>query len=85
MNPDTEQDKSRQKEAVNLSLDSELVEKVEDVIFNLRKRLPREKRKKLNRSRFFELALNAVIMDYENDNDNSVIYKAVILSDELSS
>jgi metal-responsive CopG/Arc/MetJ family transcriptional regulator len=78
-----EQDKN-QKEAVNLSLSSTLVEKVEDIIFELRKKLPREKRKKLNRSRFFELALEAIIKDYENSGQKSRIFKIVMAYSDLS-
>lgn len=73
-----------QKETVNLSLSSEIVEKVEDIIFELRKKIPREKRKKLTRSRFFELALEAVIKDYESSGEKSVIGKMVIAYSDLS-
>ena len=72
-----QQEQHIKKELLNLNISGEIVEKTEDLLFNLRKQLPREKRKKLTRSRFFELLLESVIQDYENRRADSDIQKII--------
>ncbi len=72
-----QQEQNIKKEILNLNISSEIVEKTEELIFNLKKQLPREKRKKLTRSRFFELLLESVIHDYENRRADSDIQKII--------
>ncbi|HEX8377462.1 MAG TPA: hypothetical protein VF602_06550 [Pedobacter sp.] len=73
----SEQDKNQKKEQMALYISPELIEKVEDLLFNLKKQLPREKRKKLTRSQFLELILESIILDYETNQLNSPIQKIV--------
>lgn len=73
----SEQDKNQKKEQMAFYTSPELIEKVEDLIFNLKKQLPREKRKKFTRSQFLELILESVISDYEASQLNSPIQKII--------
>lgn len=73
----SEQDRNQKKEQMAIYISPELIEKVEDLIFNLKKQLPREKRKKLTRSQFLELLLESMILDYESSQMNSPIQKIV--------
>ncbi|MGC2236556.1 MAG: hypothetical protein WA584_10370 [Pyrinomonadaceae bacterium] len=66
---------SVEKESLNLSLNSELIEKIDEIIFLLKKQSPGHKKKKLNRSKFFEMLLFASIQDYENKISNSAIQR----------
>ncbi len=64
-----------EKESLNLSLNSELIEKIDEIIFYLKKQSPGYKKKKLNRSKFFEMLLFVSIQDYENRIPNSAILR----------
>jgi hypothetical protein len=57
-------DSNQAREKVNLYLSSEVIEKVEDTLFLLRKQLPREKRKKLTRSKLHELILDDILTEF---------------------
>lgn len=70
-------DKNQKKDLVNVYISRELTEKIEDLLFNLKKQLPHNKRKKLTRSQFFELILESMVLDYENSQINSPIQKIV--------
>jgi hypothetical protein len=72
-----EQDRNQKKEQMALYVSPELIEKVEDLLFNLKKQLPRDKRKKLNRSQLLELILEAVILEYETSRLDSPIQKII--------
>lgn len=73
----SEQDKNQKKEQMAFYTNPELIEKVEDLIFNLKKQLPREKRKKFTRSQFLELILESVILEYETSRLDSPIQKII--------
>ena len=73
----SEQDKNQKKEQMALYVSPELIEKVEDLLFNLKKQLPRDKRKKLNRSQLLELILESVIFEYETSRLDSPIQKII--------
>lgn len=73
----SEQEKSQKKEQMGFYVSPELIEKIEDLLFNLRKQLPRDKRKKLTRSQFLELILESVIEEYETSQLNSPIQKII--------
>lgn len=73
----TEPEKNQKKEIVNVYMSRNLTEKIEDLLFNLKKQLPHDKRKKLTRSQFFELILESIILDYEINQINSPIQKII--------
>ena len=73
----SEQDKNQKKEQMAFYTSPELIEKVEDLLFNLKKQLPREKRKKLTRSQLLELILESIIQEYEISQLNSPLQKII--------
>jgi hypothetical protein len=73
----SEHEKNQKKEQMAIYISPDLIEKVEDLIFNLKKQLPREKRKKFTRSQFLELMLESIILEYETNQLNSPIQKIV--------
>lgn len=73
----SEQGKNRKKEQMAFYTSPELIEKVEELLFNLKRQLPREKRKKFTRSQFIELILESIILDYEINQMNSPIQKII--------
>ncbi len=73
----SEEVKNKKKEQWNVYISRELTDEVEELLFALRKQLPREKRKKLTRSEFFELILKSVVLDYRSSQMNSAIQRIV--------
>lgn len=63
--------------AINFYLTTETVEKIDDFIFYTKKRLPVEKRRKLNRSVFYEIGLKTAIEDYNKKGEESELWKAI--------
>jgi hypothetical protein len=63
--------------AISFYLTSDALEKIDDFIFFTRKRLPVEKRRKLNRSIFYEIGLKTVIEDYNKKGEDSALWKAI--------
>lgn len=64
-----------EKNSLNLSLNADLIEKIDEIIFLLKKRSPVYKKRKLNRSKFIEMLLFASIQDYENRHSDSAIQR----------
>ena len=56
-------------ESLQIQLPSEIVEKYEDALFQLKKQLPRTIQKKLNRSKFHQLILEDILNDYSDKNN----------------
>lgn len=56
-------------ESLQIQLPSEILEKSEDALFQLKKQLPRPIQKKLNRSKFHQLILEDILKDYSNKNN----------------
>jgi hypothetical protein len=48
---------------VSLYLKIEILDKIEEILYHAKKNLPRQKRTKLNKSRLYELLLEAAIAD----------------------
>lgn len=65
------------KEQVSFSIMSEIVESTEETIFFMRKQLSLDKRKKLTKSAFYEIALRVAIADYKDKGQKSTIWKMV--------
>ncbi|HYP43409.1 MAG TPA: hypothetical protein VEQ18_05245, partial [Candidatus Nitrosocosmicus sp.] len=72
-----EQTQNSQKEPYYIKLSSALVEKTEDMIHDLKRGLPSAKRRQLNRSKFFELLLEALTEDYVNNQQTSNVKQIV--------
>jgi len=66
-----------EKDKVMIHLPIETSEKIDDVIFSLRKRLPRNKRKKLTKSKFYELIALSMLNDLKSMGNESILVKVV--------
>jgi len=62
---------------VSVYLSSKTVEKVDDLLFYAKKRLPMGKRRKLTKSVFHEAALRIVIEDQNLKGEESPFWKAI--------
>lgn len=72
---DVPQESGNGKGSLVLSLDADLIDKIDEIIFLLRKQSPSFKKKKLNRSKFFEMLLSVTIQDYENRSEHSTVLR----------
>lgn len=70
---DTEKDKI----SVNFYISGETFEKIDDVIYYLRKRLPMDKRRKLSKSVIYEACLKIVLEDYNSKGESSLLWKVI--------
>lgn len=78
-----EQEQAIERHSFSLTMDIDLVESIEDLIHLLKRTLPSDKRRKLNRSKFFEIVSVAVISDYNANYKESYIQE--LISDWSSS
>lgn len=62
---------------VSFYLSPKTVEKIDDLLFYAKKRLPIEKRRKLTKSVFYETSLQIVIEDYNAKGEESPLWKAI--------
>lgn len=58
-------DSHESREKVNIQLSIEVVDNIEEALFHFRKTLPRETRKKLNRSVLYMLILEDVLREFK--------------------
>lgn len=70
-------DSSQTTEQVNLCLSTEVLEKLEDALFHLRKQIPREKRKKLTRSKLHEIILDDILTEFSKMGQNGRLGKII--------
>lgn len=75
MSNETPNKQSRQKEIFSTMLPIEVIEKMEEIIFLMRKKLPRESRKKLNKTKLCEFIFESVFSDYEENKNDSFLVK----------
>ena len=71
---------------VNFYLSAETLERIDDLLFYAKKRLPIEKRRKLTKSIFYETCFDIVINDYNLKGEESIFWKAIrenMLEDHL--
>ena len=61
------------KEKVNIYLSSEIVEKIEELVFYFRKQLPPEKRKRLNKSKLYELILEHACAEFSANGQQGIL------------
>ncbi|MGC2236773.1 MAG: hypothetical protein WA584_11465 [Pyrinomonadaceae bacterium] len=66
-----------QKEPISLYLPSDLVEKVEHIHLNIIQKLPRNKRKKLNKSQLYEIILRNIVDDHIKKEQDGMLWKMV--------
>jgi hypothetical protein len=76
-------DSSQTKEKINLCLSTEVMEKLEDALFHLRKNIPREKRKKLTRSKLHEIILDDILTEFSQIGQNGRLGKIISDWNEL--
>lgn len=62
---------------VSVYISPKTLEKIDDLLFSLKKRMPIQKRGKLSKSVFYELCLSILIEDYQIDPEESPLSKAV--------
>ncbi len=62
---------------ISFYLSTDTLEKLDDVLFYARKRLPIGKRRKLTKSVLYEIGLKMVIEDYHEKEEESFLWKAV--------
>lgn len=78
---DSKKNKSEQPDAdkllVSFYLSGATYEKIEDLLFYLKKRVPVGKRRKLNKSFFFEAGFKVLLNEYEKKGEKSLLWKAI--------
>lgn len=62
---------------ISFYLSTDTLEKLDDVLFYARKRLPIGKRRKLTKSVLYEVGLKMVIEDYNEKEEDSFLWRAV--------
>lgn len=62
---------------VNFYLSAKVLERIDDLLFYAKKRLPIEKRRKLTKSIFYETCFDIVIDDYNLKGEESIFWKAI--------
>jgi hypothetical protein len=66
---------NKQKEIFSTILPIEVIEKMEEIIFQMRKKLPRESRRKLTKTKLCELVFESVFSDYDENKNDSFLVK----------
>ncbi|MGC2236183.1 MAG: hypothetical protein WA584_08480 [Pyrinomonadaceae bacterium] len=72
------QSPSISKEPVSLYISTDLLEKVEQIHLYIGQKLPRNKRKKLNKSQLYEIILRNIVDDYIENEQDGMLWKMVI-------
>ncbi len=72
------EDSADDKILVSFYLPPKTFEKVDDILFYIKKRLPIEKRRRLTKSIFYETGLNILIEDYNAKGEESSLLKAIL-------
>ena len=62
---------------VSFYLSPESLERIDDLLFYMKKRLPIEKRRKLSKSVFYETGFKILIEEYNRKGEESSFWKAV--------
>lgn len=62
---------------VSFYLSPKTLEKIDDLVFYVKKRLPINKRRKLTKSVFYETGFKILIEDYNSKGEESVLLKAL--------
>jgi hypothetical protein len=62
---------------VSFYLSPKTLEKIDDLVFYVKKQLPFEKRRKLSKSVFYETGFKVLIEDYNSKGEESLLLKAL--------
>jgi hypothetical protein len=62
---------------ISIYLSPKTLEKLDDCLFYVKKRLPIEKRRKLSKSVFYEIGLRIIVEDYNAKGAESPLWKAI--------
>jgi hypothetical protein len=62
---------------VSFYLSPKTLEKIDDLVFYVKKRLPIDKRRKLTKSVFYETGFKILIEDYNSKGEDSLLLKAL--------
>jgi hypothetical protein len=66
---------NKQREIFSTMLPIEVIEKMEEIIFQMRKNLPRENRRKLTKTKLCEFIFESVFSDYDENKNDSFLVK----------
>jgi hypothetical protein len=75
LNNEAADKQNKQKEIFSTTLPIEVIEKMEEIIFQMRKKLPRENRKRLNKTKLCEFIFESVFSDYDENKNDSFLVK----------
>lgn len=70
--------KKQAKQVVTLHFTENLVDSLDDLIYQARKEMPIYKRKKLNRTTLVQLVLDEIMNDYAGFQDESFVWKLLL-------
>lgn len=70
-------EEEKSKIAVSLYLSSETIEKIDECLFSAKRRLPIDKRAKVSKSAFCEIALRIAIEEYDRKGEESALWKGI--------
>lgn len=62
---------------VSFYLSAATVEKIDDLLFYLKKRVPMDKRRRLTKSMFYETGFRILIEEYNSKGEESLLWKAI--------
>ena len=71
------EDSDSDKIAMSFYVSPETLEKIDDFLFYVKKRLPVEKRRKLTKSVFYEIGLKIAIEDFNQKGEKSSLWRAI--------
>ena len=70
-------DFDEEKIQISMYISPKSLEKLDDCLFYVKKRLSIEKRRKLSRSVFYEIGLRIIVEDYNAKGEESPLWKAI--------
>jgi hypothetical protein len=71
------QNLSVSKEPISLYLPTDLLEQIENIHLYLIQKLPRNKRKKLNKSQLYEIILKNIVDDHLENKQDGMLWKMI--------
>ena len=80
---DKSDDSDSNKISINFYISPVTLEKIDDFLFYVKKRLPIEKRRKLTKSIFYEIGLKIAIEEFNKKGEESSLWQAI--NEQLSS
>lgn len=74
---DKPDDKDGDKILISFYIPPKTFEKIDDILFYVKKRLPIEKRRRVTKSAFYEAGLHTLIEDYNAKGEESLLVRAI--------